>query len=98
MKYHPEEGRAKREEHRTNIQNRLEVFMSFMNSGRFNDISLVVDKAESIIRLMDSVVVKFEGGTDADIEAIKNELIEDESLQDLLKLTSAVPAQGSSPL
>ncbi|KAL3116008.1 hypothetical protein niasHT_007308 [Heterodera trifolii] len=85
FKYHPEDGRAGREEHRSNIQKRLAVFNEFFEKSIFDNVPLDFAHSERIIRIMDAVIVKLEGGTNADIDAIKDEPIEDESIQDLLK-------------
>uniref|UniRef100_A0A183CU00 DUF3546 domain-containing protein n=1 Tax=Globodera pallida TaxID=36090 RepID=A0A183CU00_GLOPA len=85
FKYHPEDGRSAREEQRSDIRKRLLVFNDFLDNGIFDNIQLDIAHSDPIIRLMDAVIVKLEGGTNADIDAIKDEPIEDESVQDLLR-------------
>uniref|UniRef100_A0A914HB15 Serrate RNA effector molecule homolog n=1 Tax=Globodera rostochiensis TaxID=31243 RepID=A0A914HB15_GLORO len=85
FKYHPEDSRSAREEQRSDIRKRLSVFNDFLDNGIFDNIRLDIAHSDPIIRLMDAVIVKLEGGTNADIDAIKDEPIEDESVQDLLR-------------
>lgn len=84
QKYHPEEGKQRREEQRQNLQKRLQVFMELIDGGSFKGISMSYEYAEQLIRLMDTVVIKLEGGSEADIKSAYEELIDDESVLDLL--------------
>ena len=54
QKYHPEEGKQRREEQRQNLQKRLEIFKEFMTAGRFDGLEMNWENAEKIIRLMDA--------------------------------------------
>uniref|UniRef100_A0A5S6PZ73 Serrate RNA effector molecule homolog n=1 Tax=Trichuris muris TaxID=70415 RepID=A0A5S6PZ73_TRIMR len=71
MKYHPEDSLKKRNEQKAATKRRLQVFMELMDKGYVAKCSLDQDHAESLIKLMDAVVVKLEGGTDEDLEAIE---------------------------
>lgn len=49
------------------MQRRLSVFLNLLKTGRADDISLDIDNSEAIIKLLDSVVIKLEGGLDSDL-------------------------------
>ncbi|ETN71207.1 hypothetical protein NECAME_00896 [Necator americanus] len=82
-KYHPEESAAVRAARMTEIRKRLEIFNDLKAKGCFDDVTLDLQHAREVIRLMDTLVVKLEGGSEEDVEALKNEKIEDDSLFDL---------------
>ncbi|KHJ41686.1 Arsenite-resistance protein 2 [Trichuris suis] len=71
MKYHPEDSLKKRNEQKAATKRRLDVFMELMDKGYVKKCSLDQDHAENLIKLMDAVVIKLEGGTDEDLEAIE---------------------------
>ncbi|EYB91278.1 hypothetical protein Y032_0207g2005 [Ancylostoma ceylanicum] len=82
-KYHPDESATVRDAHMAEIKKRLEIFNELKAKGCFDDVTLDLQHAREIIRLMDTLVVKLEGGSEEDVEALKNEKIEDDSLFDL---------------
>uniref|UniRef100_A0A7I5E8U6 Serrate RNA effector molecule homolog n=1 Tax=Haemonchus contortus TaxID=6289 RepID=A0A7I5E8U6_HAECO len=82
-KYHPEESAAIRDAHMADIKKRLEIFNDMKAKGCFDDFTLDLEHAREIIRTMDTLVVRLEGGSEEDVEALKNEKIEDDSLFDL---------------
>lgn len=51
LKYHPEEGKQHVEERQKNLQKRLEIFNELLVNGRFDELGLSYEKAESIIRI-----------------------------------------------
>nr|XP_058954970.1 serrate RNA effector molecule homolog B-like isoform X2 [Pocillopora verrucosa] len=67
MKYHPKEMALKQKEYKKSMQRRLSVFLNLLKSGRADDISLDIDNSEAIIKLLDAVVIKLEGGLDSDL-------------------------------
>ncbi|XP_022788107.1 serrate RNA effector molecule homolog isoform X2 [Stylophora pistillata] len=67
MKYHPKEMALKQKEYKKSMQRRLSVFLNLLKTGRADDISLDIDNSEAIIKLLDSVVIKLEGGLDTDL-------------------------------
>ncbi|KAJ1346952.1 hypothetical protein KIN20_001887 [Parelaphostrongylus tenuis] len=82
-KYHPDESAAVQEARLADVKKRLEIFNDLKSKGCFNDLSLDLQHAREIIRLMDTLVVRLEGGSEDDVEALKHEKIEDDSLFDL---------------
>ncbi|CAH2207442.1 jg26432, partial [Pararge aegeria aegeria] len=54
--------------------NRLNVFLELLGQGELEKVSVDVDKSEKLIRLLDTVVIKLEGGTDEDLKALDDPL------------------------
>lgn len=53
-KYHPDEaGRRKAEAHSA-LENRLSVYSYLMDNGWFDNVSLDIDKAQAIIKILDA--------------------------------------------
>ena len=89
MKYHPTESTSSYTERSEAVKKRLEVFNELLASSLVEvPTSLDYENAEKIIRFMDSVVVRLEGGSDDDLEALKQEPVEDDSVTDLKKAAS----------
>uniref|UniRef100_A0A8C8CGB8 Serrate RNA effector molecule homolog n=1 Tax=Oncorhynchus tshawytscha TaxID=74940 RepID=A0A8C8CGB8_ONCTS len=70
-KYHPDEaGRRKAESHNA-LQNRLNVYMFLMENSWFDTVSLDIEKAQAIMKVLDAAVIKMEGGTDYDLRILE---------------------------
>lgn len=52
------------------LQNRVKVFIEFMEQSRLGTVSVDADQSEQLIRLLDAVVIRLEGGTDYDLLAL----------------------------
>uniref|UniRef100_W5N880 Serrate RNA effector molecule homolog (Arabidopsis) n=1 Tax=Lepisosteus oculatus TaxID=7918 RepID=W5N880_LEPOC len=77
-KYHPDEvGRRKAEAHSA-LQNRLGVFMYLLENGWLDNISLDIDRAPAIIKILDAAVIKMEGGTENDLRILEQPTEEEE--------------------
>uniref|UniRef100_A0A8C9VYV8 Serrate RNA effector molecule homolog (Arabidopsis) n=1 Tax=Scleropages formosus TaxID=113540 RepID=A0A8C9VYV8_SCLFO len=77
-KYHPDEaGRRKAEAHAA-LQNRLNVFIYLMENSWFDNISLDIERAPAIIKILDAAVIKMEGGTDNDLRILEQPTEEEE--------------------
>ncbi|VDD92280.1 unnamed protein product [Enterobius vermicularis] len=85
LKYHPDDSGKRKEEQKKNLLRRLEIFEEMQNKGVIDKIHVDFDCAADIIRVMDTLVVKLEGGTDEDVNALQNEKIDDESVIELGK-------------
>ncbi|KAK6047971.1 hypothetical protein COOONC_14525, partial [Cooperia oncophora] len=70
-KYHPEESATIRDAHMADIKKRLEIFNDMRSKGCFDDLTLDLQHAREIIRTMDTLVVRLEGGSEEDVEALK---------------------------
>ncbi|XP_048884629.1 serrate RNA effector molecule homolog isoform X1 [Brienomyrus brachyistius] len=77
-KYHPDEaGRRKAEAH-AGLRNRLGVFMYLLENGWFDGISLDIERAPAIVKVLDAAVIKMEGGTDHDLKILEQPMEEEE--------------------
>ncbi|OXA58328.1 Serrate RNA effector molecule [Folsomia candida] len=66
LKYHPEDSTKRKEEQYQNLKKRTNLFMEFLESGRFEGASLDSTNSEKLIKLMDWFVIRMEDGTDED--------------------------------
>uniref|UniRef100_A0A671L5K5 Serrate RNA effector molecule homolog n=1 Tax=Sinocyclocheilus anshuiensis TaxID=1608454 RepID=A0A671L5K5_9TELE len=91
-KYHPDEaGRRKAEAHSA-LQNRLNVYMYLMDNNSFESISLDIEHAPQITKILDAAVIKMEGGTENDLRILEQPNEEEEERE---RLSSGGP--GSEP-
>jgi len=56
------------------LQKRLEVFKEFLDRGKIDNVCVDADNPDPLIYLLDSVVIKLEGGTDFDLTVLKPEV------------------------
>jgi len=70
QKYHPEDSSARKEELKCMLMKRVDVFQQFMDKGMFKTLTLDGDKQDTLIKVLDSVVIKLEGGSDFDLTVL----------------------------
>jgi len=70
FKYHPIEANKRTEEIRAGLKKRLETFVDLLNAGYMENVSLDANAGEDVLKLLDRVVVKLEGGTDKEVAEI----------------------------
>ncbi|XP_041842081.1 serrate RNA effector molecule homolog B-like isoform X2 [Melanotaenia boesemani] len=70
-KYHPDDITARRAESLTALKTRLGVFLFLMDNSWLDSMSLDMDHAPAIIKLLDAAVIKMEGGTDFDLQVLE---------------------------
>ncbi|PSN55053.1 Serrate RNA effector molecule [Blattella germanica] len=70
IKYHPEDSVKRRDEQMNALKNRVKVLMEFLEQTRLEKVSVDADQSEQLIRLLDAVVIRLEGGTDYDLLAL----------------------------
>ncbi|XP_049863802.1 serrate RNA effector molecule homolog isoform X11 [Schistocerca gregaria] len=70
IKYHPEDSVKRKEEQMNALKNRVNVFLEFLDNGRLDKVSVDADQSEQLIRLLDAVVIRLEGGTDFDLQVL----------------------------
>jgi len=70
QKYHPDDSVKRKDELRDMLKKRVEVFQEFMEQSKFAELTLDGDKQDALIKVLDSVVIKLEGGTDFDITVL----------------------------
>jgi len=78
QKYHPDESVKRKDELRDMLKKRIEVFQEFMEQGKFDGLSLDGEKQDALIKVLDSVVIKLEGGSDFDLTVLDHPDPEDE--------------------
>uniref|UniRef100_A0A8C1PXI4 Serrate RNA effector molecule homolog (Arabidopsis) n=1 Tax=Cyprinus carpio TaxID=7962 RepID=A0A8C1PXI4_CYPCA len=92
-KYHPDEaGRRKAEAHSA-LQNRLNVYMYLMDNNWFEPVSLDIEHAPQITKILDAAVIKMEGGMENDLRILEQPTEEEEERE---RLSSGGP--GSEAL
>lgn len=70
LKYHPEDSVKRHDEQKSSLQKRVDVFESFWKMSKFESVSIDGDKSEPILKLLDSVVILLEGGSDNDLKVV----------------------------
>uniref|UniRef100_A0A3Q3GWH4 Serrate RNA effector molecule homolog n=1 Tax=Labrus bergylta TaxID=56723 RepID=A0A3Q3GWH4_9LABR len=70
-KYHPDDITAKKAESLAALKTRLGVFLFLLNNHWMENMSLDMEHAPSIIKLLDAAVIKMEGGTDLDLQVLE---------------------------
>lgn len=70
LRYHPDENFKRHNEQNQFVLNRLEVFMDLMNKGWLENVAIETDKSKDIIKFLDAVVIRLEGGGDAELELL----------------------------
>lgn len=48
----------------------MDVFLDLLESGNIERISVDIEQSDQILRLLDSVVIKLEGGTEEDLKIL----------------------------
>ena len=68
LKYHPEDATKRREEQRSALKRRIEVYQKFLDSGKLESVTVDQDQSDAMVKLLDSVVILLEGGSDFDLQ------------------------------
>lgn len=51
----------------------MEVFLDLLNSGKIDNVSVDCSRTNDLLKLLDTVVVKLEGGTEEDLAVLEQE-------------------------
>jgi hypothetical protein len=78
LKYHPEDSLKRKEQHKTNVAKRFEIFQELQSKGWIDKARLDYNNGRHLIKLMDALVVKLEGGTDDDVAELDNQEVCDD--------------------
>ncbi|KAF7688411.1 hypothetical protein HF521_013218 [Silurus meridionalis] len=76
-KYHPDESGKRKADAHAALQNRLNAFQYLMENSWFDNITMDIDRAPQILKILDAAVIKMEGGAEYDLRILEQP-IEDE--------------------
>ncbi|XP_075217478.1 arsenic resistance protein 2 isoform X2 [Lycorma delicatula] len=88
LKYHPEDSTKRKEEQMAALKKRVEVFMEFMENGRVERVSVDADQSEQLMKLLDAVVIRLEGGTDLDLTILDEAPAENKEVKETTSATT----------
>merc|ERR1712113_1252515 len=71
LKYHPEDSAKRKEDQKSALKCRVEVFTKFLKQEKFDKVTVDNDQSDAIVKLLDSVVILLEGGTDFDLQVLE---------------------------
>ncbi|XP_042558797.1 serrate RNA effector molecule homolog, partial [Clupea harengus] len=71
LRYHPEDTERRDAETHNALQKRLGVFMYLLGKGWFDNVTLDIAQAPAIIKVLDAVQIRFEGGTENDLRVLE---------------------------
>jgi len=69
-KYHPTESVDRKKFIRSSLRKRLRIFLDLWEDGYIDNLSLTIQDSETVLKFIDRVVVKLEGGSEEDVKAI----------------------------
>ncbi|XP_071440682.1 serrate RNA effector molecule homolog isoform X2 [Hetaerina americana] len=72
IKYHPEDSVKRKDEQMGALKKRVGIFLEFLESGRLGSVTVDADQSEGLVRLLDAVVIRLEGGTAVDLRALEH--------------------------
>lgn len=55
------------------MQNRVDVFLSLLKGGKIDAVTVDCAKTNELLKLLDTVVIKLEGGSDEDLAQLEQE-------------------------
>ncbi|XP_042908669.1 serrate RNA effector molecule homolog [Parasteatoda tepidariorum] len=70
LKHHPEESQKRKAELHIALKRRLDVFMELFEKGLVENVSVDQEKTDQIVKFLDAVVIKLEGGNDFDLTVL----------------------------
>ncbi|XP_017092306.2 serrate RNA effector molecule homolog isoform X1 [Drosophila bipectinata] len=69
-KYHPEDSVRRAEEQRGFLKRRTDVFVELLENGTIGSVKVDSAQGDALIRVLDTCVIKLEGGTDEDLKVL----------------------------
>lgn len=94
LKYHPEDSIKRKEECKAALEKRIDVFMKFIDEGKMNGIAIDGDQSDALIKLLDSVVIFLEGGSEFDIQILDQEAQEKAAAEEQKKAAAAAAKEA----
>jgi len=76
------------------LQKRVEVFMKMFDEGKFTENSIDGDQSDALVKLLDSVVIYLEGGSEFDLQILDQE-IQEKIAEEQKKKENAAAAEAS---
>ncbi|XP_017476230.1 PREDICTED: serrate RNA effector molecule homolog isoform X2 [Rhagoletis zephyria] len=69
-KYHPVDSVNRKQEQLGFLKKRVEVFNELLENGQVKAVTVDTSQSDPLLRLLDTVVIKLEGGTDDDLKIL----------------------------
>merc|ERR1712204_71953 len=76
LKYNREDSTWGKEECKAALEKRIDVFIKFMDEDKLNTISIDGDQSDILVKLLDSVVIYLEGGSELDLQILEQEALD----------------------
>jgi len=67
LKYHPEISVERKKELIASLKKRALVYLEMLESGRVDNVKVDGEDGDAIVKLLDAIVIRLEGGTDLDL-------------------------------
>ncbi|GIY28611.1 hypothetical protein CEXT_239862 [Caerostris extrusa] len=84
LKHHPEESAKRKTELHEALKRRLDVFMELYEKDWVDNVSIDQENTEQIIKFLDAVVIKAEGGTDLDLKVLDEPYVEEKPKETIM--------------
>ena len=78
QKYHPEDSVKRKAELLEMLEKRIEVFKLFKEQNKYDGMALDGENQDALVKLLDSVVIMLEGGTENDLAILDMPDLEEE--------------------
>ncbi|XP_034476529.1 serrate RNA effector molecule homolog isoform X2 [Drosophila innubila] len=69
-KYHPEDSVRRNDEQRGFLKRRTDVFLELLENGTIGNVKIDSSQADALVRVLDTCVIKLEGGSDEDLKVL----------------------------
>ncbi|XP_058979591.1 serrate RNA effector molecule homolog isoform X2 [Musca domestica] len=69
-KYHPVDSVKRKDEQLNFLKKRVEVFEELLQNGMIQSVTVDTNQTDPLLRVLDTVVIKLEGGTDEDLKIL----------------------------
>ncbi|KAF2880946.1 hypothetical protein ILUMI_25227 [Ignelater luminosus] len=95
LKYHPEDSVKRKDEQMNALKKRVEVFMDLLSNAKIDAVSVDSSRTNDLLKLLDTVVIKLEGGGDEDVVALEQEYAELEKKEQKIAEETVEKRNGS---
>ncbi|XP_065652189.1 serrate RNA effector molecule homolog [Hydra vulgaris] len=80
-KYHPIESSARKAVIRNGLRKRLRVFLDLYEAGYIDNVSLNIIATSEVLKFLDRVIIKLEGGSKEDLDALDIPPVKDKDVK-----------------